>query len=63
MVQTVNLNCAKKSIALIGLNIFFFVYSETKRTHLDAAVFRLIGSIHNCTKDDIHKSSLLDLPK
>jgi len=38
------------------------VYIETKRTHLGAVAFRFMGSIHNCTKDDIHKSSLLDLP-
>jgi len=35
---------------------------ETKRAHLGAVVFQFMGSIQNCTKDDIHKSSLLDLP-
>jgi len=30
--------------------------------HLDAAIFQFMGSIRNCIKDDVHKSSLLDLP-
>jgi len=39
LVQSVNLICAKKSIALIGLNIFFFVSTAESRATFLKLVF------------------------
>ena len=55
------LNRSRMAWMEVGIRIFWSTF-ETKRMHLDAAIFQFMGSIRNCIKDDVHKSSLLDLP-